>query len=552
MPTGGEVVVQILKANGIRLAYGIPAVHNLPIYDGLYGSKDIRNILVKHEQAAGFMAIGSAYSSGEPAVSLVGCGPGATNMVTSVSEAYLDSIPMMVIAGGVSTALLGKGALHDIDQVSVFKPITKWCDHVSDGDEIASKVMQAISACRSGRPRPTFLEIPFNILASRIDAPETHSIPQQREERAVDKTIMSKVTQALVSAQRPLIIAGGGVNAAQSWNELAEVAETLQAPVASTISAKGAYPEHLPLSIGQLWDQVAQRAVGESDLVLALGCRFSERSTAGWRLRVPKRLIHVDIDPIELGRNYPAEIGVNADVKMFLSSLLRQLPHQDGSDRNRWIDNLQEAKKNRDLEYESYIESQDVPMKPQHVISELKDALPDDAILVAETGYAFWWSARMLTVKKPRGFLTPSGNSALGFGFPAALGTKIAKPDAPVIALVGDGGFLFSCQELATATEQGIHVVVVIFDDAGYAAIREFQRRGYGGRLIDVNFNLRTNFVKLAETFGAKGILVENPSQIQPAIKEALKTSGTTVIDVPIGREAEVLPKFLTETYKRA
>ena len=357
--------------------------------------------------------------------------------------------------------------------------------------------------------------------------------------------------KALVEAKRPVIIVGGGVNTSRAWGELAELAETLQAPVASTISAKGAYPEGLRLSVGQLWDEVSLRAVGDSDVVLSLGCRFSERSTAAWSFKI-KKLIQVDIDPAELGRNYPQTIGIASDVRLFLIGLMKGGSIRGGgADRERWIAELQGAKIEKERRYRDSARSTELPMRPRRVVSELGETLPDDVVLVSETGYAFWWPITMLKIDRPRSFLSPSGNSTLGFGFPAALGAKLARPDLPVVSLVGDGGFLFTCQELATAVDNKINVVTIVFDDGGYAAIREYQRKGYGGRLTGVDFTTGTDFVRLAEAFGAEGVKVEKPSEIQPAVRAALKSSRPTVIDVRVTCDEDVVPKFLTNAYRK-
>jgi acetolactate synthase-1/2/3 large subunit len=546
---GGELVVKTFKENHVRLFYGIPAVHNLPIYDATYEDVELRKVMVKHEQAAGFMAIGSNYASGELAVCIVGCGPGATNLLTPSGEAYLDSIPFITLAGGVATSRRGKGALHDIDQVSAFKPITKWADSVSHAGELADKVKRAISLCRSGRPRPVFLEIPFDILAGETPSPPQYKATQEQNSEPLDQELMKKTISKLLSAQHPIIIAGGGINSSESWIELAELTERLNSPVATTIAAKGAYPEDRPLSLGSLWDEVAQKAVSESDLVLALGCRFSERSTAGWSIKIPAGLIHVDIDPAVFGVNFPPQIAINSDLKTFLTKILAELPDQKNTDRKRWLEELQRIRREKDQAYESYALPSH-PLRAPHVVYRLRELLPSDAIIVAETGYAFWWASRLFKTVRPRSFLTPSGNSSLGFAFPAALGGKYARPDRPVVCLVGDGGFLLTCQEIATAIENEIPVLTVILDDRGYAAIREYQIKGFGGRVVGSNFPRRTDFARLAESFGASGITVEKSEELDGAIKEGLNSSKPTIVDVIISRQDEVLPGFLLQSYK--
>jgi acetolactate synthase I/II/III large subunit len=551
VPTGGALVVEGLERRRVPFVFGIPAVHNLPIYDALRASKHVRSVSVKHEQAAGFMAIGYAYSTGKPATCVVGCGPGATNMLTPVGEAYLDSAPMLVIAGGIRTTSARKGGLHDIDQLSMFAPITKDARRLTNAGSLDASVEQAIEASASGRPRPVFLEIPFDVLSREVHTERAEASPATSpSKKSGAPEAVSLAAKALSRASRPLIIAGGGINNAEAWGELANLAELLHSPVTSTISAKGAYPEDLPLSAGQLWDSVGLRAASEADVVLAVGCRFSERSTASWGLRFSGSLIQVDIDPDEIGRNYPAALGISADGKEFLRAVSAEINPETSRERTGWAHEIQRARLERSVQVEENLPS-DGSIEPRAAVHEIADALPEDAVVVAETGHAFWWPALMFQTKMPRSFLSPSGNSTLGFGFPAALGAKCARPERPVVCLAGDGGFTFTCQEIATSVEERIPVVTVIFDDGGYAAIREYQRKGYGSRYIGVDFSIRPDFVKLAESLGADGVRVERLEDIGPALKGALRASRTMVIDIEIGREEDVLPKFFTEIYRQ-
>lgn len=556
MPTGGDLVVEGLEKAHARYVFGIPAVHNLPVYDALSRSSSMRTISVKHEQAAGFMAIGAAYASGTPAACVVGCGPGATNALTPTGEAYLNSVPMLVIAGGLRTTSTGKGALHDVDQISMFRPITKRSSRLLDVNSLDGQVEAAMLECRRGRPRPIFLEVPFDVLSSEADStPSDRSAAVQptASRPEIDEKALSSTISAISAAKRPLVIAGGGVNSAECWVELREFAERNRLPVATTISAKGAFPEGLPLSAGQLWDSVARQAAEHADVVLALGCRFSERSTASWGLRINGTLVQVDIDPAEIGRNYPASIAVNADIKDFLARLDLGVRDECGPERVVWSSRIEQDRKERKAQLGAAPEPRsDALPRPQAVFQRLAGVIPDDAVIVAETGHAFWWAALMLEVKRPRSFLSPAGNSTLGFGLPAALGAKCARGDRPVVCLVGDGGFLFSCQELLTSVEEKLPVVVIVFDDGGYAAIREYQRRGYGSRFIGVDFGARPDLVKLAQSFGADGILVESEDQVAPAVRSACDNAHTTtLVDIKVGRDEDVLPRFFTEIYRQ-
>ncbi len=551
MPTGGALVIEALERKRVPFVFGIPAVHNLPIYDALQSSTKVRSVSVKHEQGAGFMSIGFAYSTGKPATCVVGCGPGATNMLTPVGEAYLDSMPLLVIAGGIRTTSVGKGGLHDVDQLSMFASVTKETARLTDAATLGLCVEEAVQSSTSGRPRPIFLEIPFDVLSREVPPASAMSIPNPvSQPLRGEKDAVSLASRALSQAVRPLIIVGGGINSSGAWDDLHRLANILQSPVVSTISAKGAYPENDPLSAGQLWDSVGLRTASEADVVLALGCRFSERSTASWGLRLPGSLIQVDIDPNEIGRNYPVALGICADAGKFLQALLEEKPSGNTHERAKWTEEV----RNASLERKAQI-ARSVPesgsIRPQSAVHEIAQVLPGDAVVVTETGHAFWWPVMMLEMTRPRSFLAPSGNSTLGFGFPAALGAKCARPERPVVCLVGDGGFAFTCQEIATSVEEKIPIVTVVFDDGGYAAIREYQRKGYGSRYIGVDFSVRPDFVKLAQSLGADGVLVERRDEIGPIVKAALRASKTTVIDVGIERDEEVLPKFFTQIYKK-
>ena len=552
MPTGGALVVDGLRRAQTRFVFGIPAVHNLPIYDALSTAPSIRNVAVKHEQSAGFMAIGAAYATGTPAACLVGCGPGATNVLTPVGEAYLNSTPMLVVAGGLRTTSAGKGALHDIDQISMFTPVTKMSARLTDSTSLDYAVEGAVRTSLAGRPRPVFIEVPFDILSSQVPARQRGGDVPETGRPKFPLESMASVSRAISNAKRPLIIAGGGINSAEAWEQLRKLAEGQQIPVAMTISAKGAFPEDHPLSAGQLWDGVARRAAEDADVVLAIGCRFSERSTASWGLRFSGSLIQVDIDPAEIGRNYPVAMGVNSHAKDFLDALLQEMQEVWNPERRSWVERVAHARGERVKE----IERQDLSRPgdrtaPQSVVRELSSALLEDTLVVAETGHAFWWTALMLQVKRPRSFLAPAGNSTLGFGFPAALGAKCARPERPVVSLVGDGGFIFTCQEIATSVEEKLPVATVVFDDGGYAAIREYQRKGYGSRFVGVDFSVRPDFVKLAQSLGADGMVVESSDGVAPALKEACRSSRTLVVDIKINREEDVLPKFFTEIYRQ-
>ncbi|MBI2183603.1 MAG: thiamine pyrophosphate-binding protein [Thaumarchaeota archaeon] len=547
--TGGRAVVQVLEEEGVDTVFGIPALHTLPVYDALFGHKQIRHIQVRNEQGAAFMAYGYAAAKGKPGVCLLGAGPGSTNAVTGVSEAYLDSIPVVVIGGGISKSLRGKGAIHELDQISIFQPVTRWSGGINSTSEIANALRKAFRAAVSDRPGPVFIEFPFDTLSAKID--QIDGITELEEKPNIDHGKIKQAAEILCSASKPVFIVGGGAVSAEATELIKDLARTIGAPVGTTISAKGAFPDADALSLGLLWDEVSLQAVSESDAALALGCRFSERSTAGWRLKVPSRLIHVDIDPHELDRNYPTFLAVHGDLKEFLSLLKDEIEARRfaASDRREWLNSIDVLKEKRDARYKEMAKPTDVPFKPQRIIQEISEALPNDAIVVAETGYAFWYSSLMLKINKPRSYISPSGNVAVGFGLPAAIGAKLAKPERPVIALCGDGGFMMTCNEIATAVENKIPFLTVVFNDSGYGAIREYQRRGFGSRFIGVDF-MNPDIPALARSFGAIGVKIDKAGDTRDAVAAFIKSDKPVILEVPVDKSERVVPAFLTDRYR--
>lgn len=546
MVTGGRAVVEALRVEDVRHIFGIPGVHTLPIYDALYDHPEIAHITVRHEQAASFMADGYARMTKRPGVCLLAAGPGSTNALSGVSEAYLDSIPLVVVAGQIRRYCRGKGALHEVDQFSMFKPVTKWQAKVNSVNQIRRFVHEAFFQVMNGRWRPVYLEFPLDILweDGESEACERKS-PITRE---VTLPEVRRVAEMLKDAKSPAIIAGGGVVNAGASAELLTLAEMLSAPVAVTIMGKGVIPEDSPWYVGILNDDVSFEILSEADTVLALGCRFSERSTRGWQLPLPSRLIQIDIDPAEIGRNYSVSLGLVCDVKKFLSKLLNEVKNPlSNQDR---LSRLKELRRKRDSAFAPKLNSVDFPIKPHRVMKELDGILSDDAVVVSDAGNNAWWSLMFLKSRRGRRFIFPSGNVVVGFGIPTALGVKCAKPEAQVVVITGDGGFMMACQELATAVEYNLNVTVLVMNDGGYGAIRDFQKFNYNGRYIAVDIS-NPDFSKLARAFGVDGVKVERPSEICETIRDALKSGRTYVIDILIDRDEVGLPGWLIRRFHK-
>jgi acetolactate synthase-1/2/3 large subunit len=538
-----EALVRLLEDLSVEYIFGIPGVHTLPIYDALRDSSKIRHVLARHEAGAAGMADGYARASGRPGVCLLAAGPGATNALTAISNAYLDSQPLVVLAGGIKTTTWGRGGIHEYDQLSIFRPITKLSARPNSPSEVLATVMRAYESSMSGRRRPVFVELPFDYLLA-----ETTQIQIERGEKHVAAPTREEVEEAfrLISrARKILIILGGGVVSSEAWREASTLAHLLHAPVCATIMGKGAFDEYDPQFVGLLFTEESISCASEADLVVALGCRFSERSTGAWRLRM-KELIHVDIDPSELGRNYRPTLAVNADVKAFLEALLALLTSRISEIRTDW--EWYKKYVRRREEAHSCVSSG--ALTASAVVSEVLRLAPEDAVFSVDTGYSFWHTVTRIRTREPRRYLCSAGNSAMGFALPAAIGAKLARPEKHVIAFVGDGSFLMSSQELATAVELNIDLTVVVLNDSGYGSIRDYQEQSFGGRLFACEYR-SPDIQMIAEAYGAKSTTAKTREEVSEFVEEALRRGGVNVLDARITPAERVLPDFLTSSYRK-
>ena len=529
--TGAQALVQSLASEGVEVVFGLPGVHAIPIYDALYDHREIHYIGVRHEQAAAYMADGYARSTGRVGVCLTSTGPGAANTVAAMAEAYSSSSPVLQICTQIHSSLVdrGKGALHETkDQLGLFRTVTGWNKRIESVEDIPASVHLALMKMETERPRPIQIEIPVDLLTLEADIELPR--PQRYQRPAGDDALVQEAAGWLKASQTPIIWAGGGVIASQSTAELLELAELLQAPVLTTFMGKGAIHEDHPLSLGN-WAtgsdarDLLQELLDGSDLMLALGSRFSAMSTGGWSLRLPERLIHIDIDPVEIGKNYTASIIITGDAKRALQSILGRLREAGVGERPSRADEVAGL---RDVVHEIVAATHRGQLQ---VVEAIRAALSTDAIVVNDMTIVSYIASRHFRVYQPRTFLYPSGFGSLGFSFPAALGAKVAWPQRQVVAICGDGGFMISCQELATAVQHRINLPVLIFNDQGYGVLRQTQDIEFSGRRIGVDLRM-PDFVKFAETFGAEGIRVEQLEELEPALKNALRAQKPTLIEV--------------------
>lgn len=528
--TGGEWIVAALAAEGVRHVFGIPGIHNLAVYDALLRQDVVTHVLARHEQGAGFMADGYARASGRPGVVLVTTGPGATNALTPLVEAQAGSQPVLLLMSDIPRDLVGRGlgALHEVpDQIACFRPVCRWAEALGEGRDIPAAVQGAFHLFRTGRPGPIALSVPTDLLGAPSEARLTP--PGQGRRPPCDPHLLEAAAARLARAERPLIVAGGGVVAAGAWGELRTLARRLQAPVITTVMGRGAMPEDDPLWLGVLPNKRAtQDALGTADVVLAVGCRFAHRSTRGLLLHLAFRpeqaLLHLDLDPRVIGLMHTPTLGIIGDARDGLAGLLAALPRHTVA--TRWDRAaLAEARAARSPRYGAAVDG---------LIRGLRDALPRDGIVTCDQTGLNYWMEWHFPVWAPRTFLYPVGSATLGYGVPAAIGAKIACPDRPVVAVVGDGGLLFSVAELATAVKYRLPVVFMVMNDEGYGAIRYLQEALFGraGEYALAGPDLPA----LARAFGLEAARADVAS-LGAALDKALAHPGPSLIEVPMAVE---------------
>lgn len=525
--TGGEWVVEALAAEGVRHVFGIPGVHNLAIYDALLRQSAIAHVLARHEQGGAFMADGYARSSGRPGVVVVTTGPGATNTLTPLVESYAGSQPVLVLMSDIPSALVGRdlGALHEVpNQIECFKPVCRWAETIHDGSALAPAVQRAFELFRTGRPGPIALSLPTDILMGKSQgriAPPAGGRPR------CDRNLIDRAAESLRRARRPLIVSGGGTVAAGAAAELRALARRLGAPVITTVMGRGAMPETDPLWLGVLPNKHASQAALESaDVVLAVGCRFGHRSTQGLLLKLSFRpeqtLIHLDLDPTVIGKLFPPTLGIVGDARDGLSALGAAVgPGAAAADWDwSWLAARRAARGPR------------WTATDERLIRILRDELAPDAIVVNDQTGINYWMEWHFPVLEPRTFLYPVGSATLGYAVPAAIGAKVANPERQVIAVAGDGGFLFSVNELATAVKYRLGIVFLVLNDQRYGAIKYLQEAMFG-RWGEADL-ANPDFVALARAFGAEGHRVETLEDLPWALRKALGHAGPTLLELPI------------------
>ncbi|MDH5477770.1 MAG: biosynthetic-type acetolactate synthase large subunit [Nitrospinota bacterium] len=545
--TGAEIFVKSLLKQGADLIFGYPGGVVLPIYDELFKTPKLRHILVRHEQGAVHMADGFARASGKPGVALVTSGPGATNTVTGIATAYMDSIPIVVFTGQVPTGLIGNDAFQEADIVGITRPCVKHSYLVRDVKDLANTIAEAFYIATTGRPGPVLVDLPKDVLLAktRFEYPEKVEMRSYRPTTVANKRQIDRLAAALEEAKRPVLYVGGGMILTNAAAELKKLARAIHAPVTMTLMGLGSFPSLDDLCLGMLGMHGTYRAnmaVTHTDLIVALGARFDDRVTGKLDEFAPNaKVAHVDVDPTAISKNVTAHIPVVGDLKDAMKKLNAVIAESkvDWKTKHKpWLDQIDEWKHANKLEY---VKKTKV-IKPQFVIEEIDRVTGGDAIFATEVGQNQMWAAQYLTLKNPRTFLTSGGLGTMGYGFPAAIGAQAAFPDKVVIDIAGDGSIQMNIQELGTAVQQRLPVIIAILNNGFLGMVRQWQQLFHGNRYSYTCMESQPDFVKLAEAYGALGIRATLPEEVGPALERAIAARRPTIIDFVVDREENVYP----------
>ena len=542
--SGSKALLEGLWNEGARVVFGLPGGAIMPVYDAFLDS-EIRHILARHEQSAAHMADGYARASGKPGICMATSGPGATNLVTGIATAFADSSPVIAITGQVATPTIGKDAFQECDTVGIVTPITKYAFQPMQSQEIPAIVKKAFKIASTGRPGPVLIDLPRDVqinvanmnLSKKVDIRgyNPHITPHPVQTK--------KAADLLMNSNKPMIWSGGGIIISNAAPQLREIAELLMAPVVTSLIGKGGFPENHPLSLGPIGMHgrpEANKAICEADCILAVGVRFSDRSTGRFdEFAKDAHIIHIDIDPAELGKNKKVELPIVADVGIALKSLIASLKRKIVKrDKTLWSKRLQEIKSQiREGDFGSSNE-----LYQPKIVQKMRELLPSNGILTTEVGKNQMWGELYYQAIEPRTWITSTGLGTMGFGFPAAIGAKVAKPEVPVVDLAGDGSFRMTENSLSTCIEEDIPVTVVILNNSTLGMVEQWQRLFYNGRYSGVKLGNTPDFVKLVEAYGAQGLRAQSIKEFEKAFKEAINSEVTTVIDCPVAPEEDVFP----------
>ncbi|HEY1211649.1 MAG TPA: biosynthetic-type acetolactate synthase large subunit [Nitrososphaera sp.] len=543
--TGAKALIQALEKEGVDVVFGLPGGANLPIYDALVDA-NFRHVLVRHEQSAAHMADGYARIKRKAGVCFATSGPGATNIITGIATAYADSSPIVAVTGQVPLAMIGKDAFQETDIIGVANPCTKYSFQPRASIEIPEVVKKAFYIAESGRPGPVLVDIPKDVQQATADMnfPDLIKVRGYNPNVEADLTDMLRAVDLLLKAERPIIMAGGGVILSGAFSELQALAELLKIPVVTTFKGKGAFPENHPLAMGPIGmhgHAEANKIILEADCIVAVGARFSDRSVGKFEeFGKDMSIIHMDIDPAEIGKNKSVDVALVGDVKSSLRTLVKMISRKATK---RDLDSPWLTRRKELIQY--YAETlKDYPREitAKKSLKKLRELLPANAILTTEVGQCQMWASLHFDVIAPGTFFSSTGLGTMGFGFPASIGAKAARPNVPVVDIAGDGSFNMTENSLAVSVLENLPVIVFLMNNYMLGMVAQWQRTFYNRRYSGVQQHNCPDYVKIADAYGAQGIRVGSVQELEKAIKGALKSEVATVIDIPIDPEEDVYP----------
>ncbi|MDD3653590.1 MAG: biosynthetic-type acetolactate synthase large subunit [Desulfotomaculaceae bacterium] len=540
--TVAEALVHCLEQENVELIFGYPGGAILPVYDVLYNST-IKHVLVRHEQGAVHAADGYARATGKVGVCIATSGPGATNLVTGIANAYMDSIPIVVITGQVPVSQIGTDAFQEVDITGITIPVTKHNYLIKDPKQLPQVIKKAFHIASTGRPGPVLIDLPKDVAQAKVKFtyPRNVQLPGYKPTYKGHPAMVSQASKLIMDSKRPVIYAGGGVKISNAAAELRNLAETISAPVTHTLMGLGCFPGDHPLFLGMLGlhgTRYANLAVTECDCLIAVGARFDDRVVANLQGFAPNaKVIHIDIDPAEIGKNIRPFLPIVGDVKLVLESILKVIKKRKNSE---WVAMVQEWKRKYPLSY-----SNEGTLKPQLVIEKICEAAGSSAIIVTDVGQHQMWAAQYYKFDEPHSFITSGGLGTMGFGLPAAIGAQMGAPGRPVILITGDGSIQMTLQELATAVEQKLPLKIFVINNRQLGMVRQLQEFYCEKRHIAVDFHFDLDFAALGKVYGMAGYIIETPEQLVDQLPEIMLAEGPVMVNCLVSGEENVLPMVL-------
>ena len=538
--TGSQILLECLKREGVEVVFGYPGGQILPTFDALYGYEGFKFILTRHEQGAAHAADGYARVTGKPGVCIATSGPGATNLVTGIANAYMDSIPMVAITGQVPTLLIGNDAFQEADITGITRPITKHNYLVKNVKDLAGIIREAFYIATTGRPGPVLIDLPKDVQVAETEFiwPEEVKIKSYNPNFVGHPGQIKRAAKLIMEAKRPILYVGGGIITSGASLELLELAEKINAPVTWTLMGIGAFPSLHKQSLGMLGmhgTAYANHSIMDADLIIALGARFDDRVTGRLDKFAPSaKVIHIDIDPSSISKNVHVDIPIVGDARQIITELIREIERVPSI--NEWLKHVEALKKKYPMSFKDKKK-----VLPQYVIQQIDEITSGEAIICTEVGQHQMWAAQWYNYTQPRTFVSSGGLGTMGFGFPAAIGAKLGRPEKTVFNIAGDGSIQMNIQELATCVANKINVKVAILNNGYLGMVRQWQELFYKRRYSHTPIT-SPDFVKLAESYGAVGIRVTKKEEVKPALKKAIETDNTVFIDFIVEEEENVYP----------